>query len=69
MVDVMVHEVCAADGERILPALETLVEHSLVRVDRNGTSVRYRLLETVRQYALERLEDAGRVRPDPGSPS
>ena len=54
---------------RILPALETLVEHSLVRVDRDGTSVRYRLLETVRQYALERLEDADESEPDAGSPS
>ena len=49
--------------------LETLVEHSLVRVDAHGASVRYRVLETVRQYALERLEDAGEhdaaARPSP----
>ena len=32
-------------------------------------SVRYRLLETVRQYALERLEDAGEADADPRSPS
>jgi predicted ATPase/DNA-binding NarL/FixJ family response regulator len=58
----LAHEVCAGDGlaeRRILPAMETLVEHSLLRVDRNGASARYRLLETVRQYALEQLEDTG----------
>ena len=43
----------------MLAALETLVEHSLVRVDALGESVRYRILETVRQYALERLDEAG----------
>ena len=43
----------------MLAALETLVEHSLVRVDALGAGLRYRVLETVRQYALERLDDAG----------
>ena len=53
-------EVCRGEGSSGRPAaLETLVEHSLVRVDGSGASVRYRLLETVRQYALERLEEAG----------
>jgi predicted ATPase/DNA-binding CsgD family transcriptional regulator len=54
--------VCCGDGlarGRILAALATLVEHSWVRVDQRGASVRYRLLETVRQYALGRLRDAG----------
>jgi predicted ATPase/DNA-binding CsgD family transcriptional regulator len=58
----LAREVCADDGlpaGQILPALETLVEHSLVRVERQGSSVRYRLLETVRQYGAERLKDAG----------
>jgi predicted ATPase/DNA-binding CsgD family transcriptional regulator len=55
-------EVCGWEGlapSEILTALETLVEHSLVQVDAHGETVRYRLLETVRQYALERLEEAG----------
>lgn len=47
----LAEEVC--DG--VAPALETLVEHSLVQVE----GARYRLLETVRQYALNRLEEAG----------
>ena len=41
-----------------LPALETLVEHSLVRVE----DERFRILEVVRQYALERLETDARDR-------
>jgi predicted ATPase/DNA-binding CsgD family transcriptional regulator len=45
-------QVCGGD---VLCALETLAEHSLVRADGG----RYRLLETVRQYALARLEAAG----------
>jgi predicted ATPase len=67
----LAREVCAGDGlERgeLLAALETLVEHSLVQVDARGEVVRYRLLETVRQYALERLEESGegaRARPAP----
>ena len=58
----LAREVCAGDGlapVHVLAALETLVEHSLVQIDARGKSVRYRVLETVRQYALERLTDAG----------
>ena len=58
----LAREVCAGEGlapAQVLPALETLVEHSLVQGDAHGASVRYRLLETVRQYALEQLADAG----------
>ena len=58
----LAREVCA-DGdlppERILDVLEIIVDHSLVSVDARGTETRYRLLEPVRQYALERLDDAG----------
>jgi predicted ATPase/class 3 adenylate cyclase len=40
-----------------LDGLEALVEHSLVRrLERNGTS-RFLMLETIREYALERLEE------------
>ena len=41
-----------------LEALETLVAHSLLRAEND----RFRLLETVRQYALERVEPAARDR-------
>ena len=39
--------------------LARLVEKSLVAVDEGGRERRYRLLETVRLYARERLDDAG----------
>ena len=47
-------EVESAD---VLDLLDRLVQKSLVEFDVDGD--RYRLLETVRQYALERLEEAG----------
>ncbi len=59
-----VEEVCAGDPlERlaILDLLTSLVDKSLVLVEEQGSSVRYRLLETVRQYALDRLAQAGEV--------
>jgi predicted ATPase/DNA-binding CsgD family transcriptional regulator len=58
----LAEHVCAGDGlapGQILSALEALVDHSLVRVDVSGEHARYRVLETVRQYALERLDGAG----------
>jgi predicted ATPase/DNA-binding CsgD family transcriptional regulator/tetratricopeptide (TPR) repeat protein len=58
----LAREVCAdeqLEPGRVLPAMEMLVEHSLVHVDAGGTETRYGLLETVRQYALERLDEAG----------
>ena len=50
------------DPGRALDMLQQLVEASLVvpETDLQGGS-RYRLLETVRQYAMERLADLGRV--------
>jgi len=39
--------------------LASLVDKSLVVVDTSGSSVRYRLLETVRQYAREKLAEYG----------
>jgi predicted ATPase/DNA-binding CsgD family transcriptional regulator len=53
--------VCAGDGiesEEVLDLLRGLVDQSLVLADERGSAMRYRLLETVRQYALERLVDA-----------
>ncbi len=43
----------------VLDLLGHLVDHSLVLVQRHEGAVRYRLLETVRQYALEALHEAG----------
>jgi non-specific serine/threonine protein kinase len=43
----------------ILDLLTSLVDKSLVLVDEHGEGNRYRLLETVRQYGREKLEEAG----------
>ena len=54
--------VCADDSlarVAILDLLTSLVDKSLVVAEERPAAVRYRLLETVRQYALERLLDAG----------
>ena len=60
-----VEEVCADErlwsDLAILDLLTSLVDKSLVVVEEQGASVRYRLLETVRQYALDRLAQAGEV--------
>ena len=39
--------------------MERLVAASLVVAEERDGGTRYRLLETVRQYAAERLEEAG----------
>ncbi|MCD0481059.1 tetratricopeptide repeat protein [Streptacidiphilus sp. ASG 303] len=56
-----VEEVCGEDGDPdgVLGALGRLVDKSLVLVERHGGEARYRLLETIRQYARERLREAG----------
>jgi predicted ATPase/DNA-binding SARP family transcriptional activator len=54
--------ICAGgvlDGGQLLDLLGRLVDKSLVLVDQDGGEPRYRLLETIRQYAAERLADAG----------
>jgi predicted ATPase/class 3 adenylate cyclase/DNA-binding CsgD family transcriptional regulator len=59
-----VEEVCAderLDRLAILDLLTSLLDKSLVVVEERGTSVRYRLLETVRQYAHDRLVQAGEL--------
>ena len=43
----------------MLDGLGQLVDKSLVVADPTPAGTRYRLLETIRQYALERLDDAG----------
>jgi len=57
-------EVCADEALprlAILDLLTSLVDRSLVQSDEAGEAVRYRCLETVRQYAVERLAEAGEV--------
>ncbi len=54
--------VCAGgvlEVEDILDGVAALVDKSLVVMETSGGQARYRLLETVRQYGLDRLNDAG----------
>jgi predicted ATPase len=54
--------VCAGDGleaDAVADVLARLVEKSLVIAEELGRTRRYRLLQTVRLYALEQLEAAG----------
>jgi predicted ATPase/class 3 adenylate cyclase/DNA-binding CsgD family transcriptional regulator len=44
---------------QVLDQLTLLVDKSLVAADDSGGRTRYRLLETVRQYALEKLGESG----------
>ena len=50
-----------SDSERaqLIDVLGLLVDKSLVVADDSGESMRYRLLETVRQYSLEKLAASG----------
>lgn len=55
----------AGDGvehHEVLDLLTRLVDKSLVQSEERGGDLRYRLLETLRHYALERLADAGEDR-------
>ena len=49
----------ALEPELVLDLLGSLVDQSLVIAEQRGPGTRYRLLETVREYALERLAEAG----------
>jgi predicted ATPase/DNA-binding CsgD family transcriptional regulator/class 3 adenylate cyclase len=54
--------VCSGEGVaagEVLPALARLVDKSLVVMDEHGGEARYRLLETIRQFAADRLAEAG----------
>ena len=57
-----VKRICVGDGvepDRVLDLLASLVDQSLVIAEERTSGMRYRLLETVREYALEQLADAG----------
>ena len=52
--------VCAGDGidrDLVFEHVANLVSRSLVVAEEHGTHTRYRLLETIRQYGEERLEE------------
>jgi predicted ATPase/DNA-binding SARP family transcriptional activator len=54
--------ICAGDGvqaEDVLALLVRLVDRSLVVMARDESGTRYRLLESVADYCLERLDEAG----------
>jgi predicted ATPase/transcriptional regulator with XRE-family HTH domain len=58
----MAEDVCAGDAiarAEVLPLLAQLVDKSLVLVDVRESVARYRLLEPIRRYALQRLEESG----------
>ncbi len=55
-------EVCAFDAverDRLLDLLASLVDQSLVLASEQGFGMRYRLQETMREFARERLVEAG----------
>ncbi len=57
---------CATAGIEpfeILDLVTQLVLKSLVLVEQHGTETRYRFLETVRQYGLEKLQGSGELDP------
>ena len=54
--------VCAGDGverEDIIEMVVSLVEKSLLAVDRAGSEPRYRMLQTLSHYGRERLIERG----------
>ncbi|HVC42950.1 MAG TPA: tetratricopeptide repeat protein [Candidatus Saccharimonadales bacterium] len=52
-----IEAVCAVPGETVLDELESLVDKALVQMD--GTGDRLRMLQTIDEYARERIEAAG----------
>jgi len=58
--------VCAAGdvpGDAVIDLLGALVRKSLVSADTGDAETRYRLLDTIRQYAADRLGEAGEEEP------
>ena len=53
-----------ADDVDVLRHLDSLVRKSLVVADHTATRTRYRLFETIRQFAEDRLAEAGALERD-----
>ena len=53
--------VAGSGGLDVMDGTETLVEHSLVWRDESLEPTRYRMLGTIREYALEQLERSGEL--------
>ena len=56
--------VCGADplaADDVLDLIESLIEKSLVMPDDRDEGMRYRMLETIRDYAREKLEHSGEL--------
>jgi predicted ATPase/DNA-binding SARP family transcriptional activator len=53
------HSAAAVGGD--FDGLTALVDRSLLQIVPGTTPVRYRMLETIREYGLERLEEAGEL--------
>src|SRR5205085_179704 len=49
------------DPDSVLELLANLVARSLLVAEDHGPGTRYRLLETIRQYGEERLDDGGEI--------
>ena len=57
-----VEGICAGDPlqvERVLDVLDGLVDKSVVSAIRSGPEMRYRILESIRDYGLEKLRSGG----------
>ncbi|HET9874572.1 MAG TPA: NB-ARC domain-containing protein, partial [Mycobacterium sp.] len=50
-----------APRDRIIDELAQLVDKSLVVVEHTGDTTRYTMLETIRQYAAEKLDESGQA--------
>jgi non-specific serine/threonine protein kinase len=56
--------ICAGDGLEsfdVLDVLLRLVDKSLVIMDEQSNETRYRMLETIREYAFDKLRDVGEI--------
>ncbi len=53
--------ICASEGLEILDSLSELIDQSLVTTEATGAAPRNYLLETVRQYAQEKLMESGEI--------
>ena len=64
-------EVCGAEPIEsldVVDLLQSLVEKSLVMLDQREENTRYQVLETIRDYAHEKLEQDGETRGHRGAP-